>query len=159
MILRVLIVVFGDHLPAGVYLPALPRDTGSDRNRMFRVPYFLWSNFSRESAKMPDLISSNFLAPLILREAGMALPSRWRLLERLRGKVPVFSLMKKTNRGDWSETLAGVDMPFAGELPEVETQWVDAVAEGFSPLSDSLATTLDLIRRSVTPEPDEPIRS
>ncbi len=102
---RVLIVVFGDHLPARVYLPALPRDTGPGRDRMFRVPYFFWSNYPRENGKLPALISSNFLAPLILREAGMTLPPRWRLLERLRGKVPVFSLMKKTQQGDWSRSL------------------------------------------------------
>lgn len=54
-------------------------------------------------------------------------------------------------QGDWSATIASVDMPFGAELPEMQTQWVSAVATGMTPLQQSFVTTLDLIRRTVSP--------
>ena len=58
--------------------------------------------------------------------------------------------------GDWSDTMRGVTIPFGATLPAVDTNWVDAVATGMTPIQSSLSTTWDAIRRSVTPGGERP---
>lgn len=53
--------------------------------------------------------------------------------------------------GDWTQTMNQVEMPFGAQLPDVQTEWLSAVATSISPLQDSLTSTLNSIRRSVTP--------
>lgn len=63
---------------------------------------------------------------------------------------PLVSL-RLLSMGDWTQTMNQVELSFGAELPDVQTEWMSAVATSMSPLQDSLTTTLNLIRRSVTP--------
>lgn len=51
--------------------------------------------------------------------------------------------------GDWTTTMNSIHMPFGAEFSQVQTEWVDAVADGISPVQDSFTSTLNLIRRTL----------
>ena len=103
------IVMFGDHEP-GDYITDVIDDlvgnesfaTASDNSgasdstqesledvqKHYLVPYVIWNNFGAEKRDDADLISSNYLCPLILESAGIELNPYQQFLLETREKIP-----------------------------------------------------------------------
>ena len=88
------IVFFGDHLPSlnAGFLRSLNGKgasglTLSELEKLFSVPYFIWTNYDTEEIEDKD-ISLNFLSTMALERAGISLPPMNAFLRDLQEVVP-----------------------------------------------------------------------
>lgn len=91
-----IVLIFGDHLPAfssDFYTACAAADDGSAEAfvRNFSTPYLFWSNCGADFSEVPDLISANFLAPYLLKAAGIPLNNYYQYLYDLSRQYPVIS--------------------------------------------------------------------
>ena len=56
--------------------------------------------------------------------------------------------LRLLSMGNWSTTINSVSKPFGAKIPQVDTEWVDVVADGMSPVQESVTSTLNLLRRT-----------
>lgn len=91
------IVFFGDHQPSlnstfyrtqnGKGLSGL---TLSQLEDLFKVPFFIWTNYESESRDV-ELTSLNYLSTMALEQAGMELPPYHQFLKELQLEIPAMN--------------------------------------------------------------------
>lgn len=92
----VIVCVFGDHQPIVSNIVVEQYHTGADtipseHMKLFKTPFYIWANYDIEEAKGYDL-SMNYLGGLLLRTAGVPLPSNFAYLEELRQEYPIITM-------------------------------------------------------------------
>ena len=104
-----IIAMFGDHEPGDYITDVIDKLVGNESFNMasdnsgaagstqesleevqkhYMVPYVIWNNFGAQKRTDADLISANYLSPLILEEAGVELPPYQKFLLQMREQVP-----------------------------------------------------------------------
>ncbi len=102
----VLLLFFGDHQPNlqdGTY-DSINKETDMSvyRNK-YMVPFVLWANYDIEEKNAGDL-SPGFLAPLLLKTAGLPMPPYYHLLLDKMEQAPAISINGHLNQqGKWIE--------------------------------------------------------
>lgn len=51
--------------------------------------------------------------------------------------------------GDWSKTSIAA-MPFGADMPQLEKSWLDAMSAGITPVTETVNSTIDVLRRTLT---------
>ena len=92
-----ILLMFGDHLPSfqsDFYTAfAAPSDESAESQvRKFTTPYIIWANYDVDLSDVPDMISVNFLAPYLLKAAGIPLNDYYQYLYDLSQEYPVISM-------------------------------------------------------------------
>lgn len=103
------IVMFGDHEPGDYITDVIDElvgnesfDTASDNSgaadsteesledvqKHYLVPYVIWNNFGAQKREDADLISANYLCPMIFEDAGLELNPYQKFLLQMREQVP-----------------------------------------------------------------------
>ena len=103
------IVMFGDHEPGDYITDVIDElvgnesfDTASDNSgaadsteesledvqKHYLVPYVIWNNFGAKKREDADLISANYLCPMIFEDAGLELNPYQKFLLQMREQVP-----------------------------------------------------------------------
>ena len=103
------IVMFGDHEPGDYITDVIDDlvgnesfDTASDNSgaadsteesledvqKHYLVPYVIWNNFGAKKREDADLISANYLCPMIFEDAGLELNPYQKFLLQMREQVP-----------------------------------------------------------------------
>ena len=103
------IVMFGDHKPGDYITDVIDDlvgnesfDTASDNSgaadsteesledvqKHYLVPYVIWNNFGVQKREDADLISANYLCPMIFEDAGLELNPYQKFLLQMREQVP-----------------------------------------------------------------------
>lgn len=106
------IVMFGDHEPGDYITDVIDDlvgneafDTASDNSgaagsteesledvqKHYLVPYVIWNNFGAEKREDADLISANYLCPMVLEDAGLELNPYQKFLIQMREQVPALA--------------------------------------------------------------------
>jgi len=62
---------------------------------------------------------------------------------------PLLSI-RLLSQADWSKAMDHQQVPFGAQIPEMDTAWLKVVSDGMVPVQQSMSSTLDLIRRSIT---------
>ena len=62
---------------------------------------------------------------------------------------PLLSI-RLLSQADWSKAMDHQQVPFGAQIPEMDTAWLKGVSDGLVPVQQSMSSTLDLIRRSIT---------
>ncbi|MBQ7801341.1 MAG: sulfatase-like hydrolase/transferase [Oscillospiraceae bacterium] len=91
-----IVLLFGDHFPSftsGFYdaFASEQSDSAEDFVRIFSTPYLFWANYDADFSGIPDLLSSNFLMPYLLKAAGIPLNSHQQYLYDLSQTYPVIT--------------------------------------------------------------------
>jgi phosphoglycerol transferase MdoB-like AlkP superfamily enzyme len=101
-----LLLIFGDHQPNlkdGTYDEINQETDMSVYRNKYLVPFLLWANYDIDKADSLD-ISPNFLAPLLLKTAGLSMPPYYRLLLDKLNTVSALSINGHlTALGEWVE--------------------------------------------------------
>ena len=109
----VVLVFFGDHLPAfaekNIYAD-LKGESGLEglalQVRDYEVPFLIWANYPIEESKAEE-ISMSYLSSLMLETAGMDIPAWNRYLLKLQEKIPAMNRFayysKDADRYQWIE--------------------------------------------------------
>lgn len=92
-----IIITFGDHEPSDYVTDVIDDLTGFDKNtsdleevqKHYQVPFFIWNNMGIPRDESVDLMSVNYLAAYVMKEAGLPMTDYQEFLTRLRGQVPV----------------------------------------------------------------------
>lgn len=92
-----LIIMYGDHQP-GVHDEFYEKLYGKDLSDLtleelqnkYQVPFIIWANYDIEEATIPAL-SANYLAPYVLKTAGLEMTPYQRYLYDLSKKLPVIN--------------------------------------------------------------------
>ena len=92
---KTIVLFFGDHQPSlsSEYDALFPASTGMGfdaAEQRYAVPFFLWANFDIEE-EHGATISPNFLAPLLLKKAGLPLTAYQQYLLDLNRDLPIVS--------------------------------------------------------------------
>lgn len=91
-----IVLLFGDHLPAitsDFYTSCAAErdDSVASQVRQFATPYLFWSNYGVDFSEVPDVISVNFLAPYLLKAAGIPLSNYYQYLYDFSLEYPIVS--------------------------------------------------------------------
>lgn len=62
---------------------------------------------------------------------------------------PLISI-RLLSQADWSKAIDHQPVLFGSQIPEMDTAWIKVVSDGMLPVQQSMSSTLDLIRRSIT---------
>ena len=92
-----IIVTFGDHEPSDYVTDVIDGLTGFDSNttdleevqKHYQVPFFIWNNMGIGKDESVNLMSVNYLAAYIMREAGLPMTDYQQFLTQLQKQVPV----------------------------------------------------------------------
>lgn len=104
-----LLLFFGDHQPNlqdGTYDEINKETDMSVYRNKYLVPFVLWANYEIGEEDLGD-ISPSFLAPLLLKTAGLSMPPYyWLLLDKMK-EVPALSINGHLSKpsGEWLEPL------------------------------------------------------
>ncbi len=106
------IVMFGDHEPGDYITNVIDQLAGNesfstasdnsgastetqqsleDVQKHYMVPYIIWNNFGAQKREDTDLISANYLAPLVMEEAQLDLSPYQMFLLEMRKQVPALA--------------------------------------------------------------------
>lgn len=92
-----IVVFYGDHQPAietGFIEMAMNKSesdfTLEDRQKMYQVPFFIWSNYSMEEERI-DAMSINYLSTLLCEKLGLPMTGMQKYLQELRLQLPVIN--------------------------------------------------------------------
>ena len=64
--------------------------TLEDRQKMYQVPFFIWSNYSMEEERI-DAMSINYLSALLCEKLGLPMTGMQKYLQELRLQLPVIN--------------------------------------------------------------------
>ena len=92
-----IIVTFGDHEPSDYVTDVIDGLTGYDSNttdleevqKHYQVPFFIWNNMGIGKDQSVNLMSVNYLAAYIMKEAGLPMTDYQQFLTQLQKQVPV----------------------------------------------------------------------
>ena len=92
-----IVVFYGDHQPAietGFIEMAMNKSesdfTLEDRQKMYQVPFFIWSNYDVEEGTI-ERMSINYLSTLLCEKAGLPMTGIQKYLQELRTQFPVIN--------------------------------------------------------------------
>lgn len=92
-----IVVFYGDHQPAietGFIEMAMNKNesdfTLEDRQKMYQVPFFIWSNYDMEEETI-DAMSINYLSTLMCEKLGLPMTGMQKYLQELRLQLPVIN--------------------------------------------------------------------
>ncbi len=113
---NVVIVFFGDHQPklsSDFYgeLHGSETDTLDERQKDFRIPYVIWTNYD-SPAQTPPLTSLNYLGNYVYTAAGIPLPAYSQYLQKFQQLIPAINSV-----GYYSHT-AGCFLPLSDATGE-----------------------------------------
>ncbi len=92
-----IIITFGDHEPSDYVTEVIDDLTGYDKDstdlteiqKHYQVPFFVWNNMGIPKDDSVDLMSVNYLASYVMREAGLPMTDYQEFLADLREQFPV----------------------------------------------------------------------
>ena len=124
------IAMFGDHEPGDYITDVIDRlvgnesfDTASDNSgaagttqeslegvqKHYMVPYVIWNNFGASKREDAELISANYLCPMILEDAGVELNAYQKFLLEMREQVPAIAAGAYVDAGGVFHSWSGED--------------------------------------------------
>lgn len=92
---KVVIVFYGDHFPGlskDFYRELHGKDftTLRERQKLYKVPFFIWTNYESKSADIP-LTSLNYLSNYVYKVAGIELPAYNKFLKDVQEQIPAMN--------------------------------------------------------------------
>lgn len=92
---KVVIVFYGDHFPGlnkHFYIDLYGKNfaTLKDRQKLYKVPFFVWTNYESKSVDVP-LTSLNYLGNYVYKVAGIGLPAYNRFLSDMQQQIPAMN--------------------------------------------------------------------
>lgn len=92
---KVVIVFYGDHFPGlskDFYRELHGKDftTLQERQKLYKVPFFIWTNYESKSADIP-LTSLNYLSNYVYKVAGIELPAYNKFLKDVQEQIPAMN--------------------------------------------------------------------
>ena len=118
------IVFFGDHQPSlntnfykGLNGKGLSGLTEDELENLYTVPFFIWTNYETETEEVP-ITSLNYLSPMALERAGIALPSYNQFLADMQQTIPAIN-----SRGYYS--VSSGCFKHLEEATGEEAEWID----------------------------------
>lgn len=92
-----IIITFGDHEPSDYVTDVIDDLTGFDKNttdltevqKHYQVPFFIWNNMGIPKDDSVSLMSVNYLAAYVMKEAGLPMTDYQEFLTELRKQIPV----------------------------------------------------------------------
>ncbi len=92
---KVVVVFYGDHFPGlnkHFYLSLYGKKfiTLNDRQKLYKVPFFIWTNYESKSLDVP-LTSLNYLGNYVYKIAGIELPAYNKFLSDVQQQIPAMN--------------------------------------------------------------------
>ena len=92
---KVVVVFYGDHFPGlnkHFYLSLYGKKfiTLNDRQKLYKVPFFVWTNYDSKSVDVP-LTSLNYLSNYVYKVAGIKFPAYNKFLSDMQGQIPAMN--------------------------------------------------------------------
>lgn len=86
------ILFFGDHQPGlnEQFYENIDKNSLEELQKKYKVPFFIWTNFDRESKQL-GTISSNYLATVLLEVCGLEIPQYNIFLGELMNNIPAIN--------------------------------------------------------------------
>ncbi len=86
-----IVLMFGDHLPSlnDNFYTEIANGGNLGQFQKMETPYIIWANYDVDFSDMPDVISLNFMAPYLLKYAGIELDDYFNYLYSLSQEYPV----------------------------------------------------------------------
>lgn len=92
---KVVVVFYGDHFPGlnkHFYLSLYGKKfiTLNDRQKLYKVPFFVWTNYESKSVDVP-LTSLNYLSNYVYKVAGIKFPAYNKFLSDMQQQIPAMN--------------------------------------------------------------------
>lgn len=92
---KVVVVFYGDHFPGlnkHFYLSLYGKKfiTLNDRQKLYKVPFFVWTNYESKSVDVP-LTSLNYLGNYVYKVAGIKFPAYNKFLSDMQQQIPAMN--------------------------------------------------------------------